>query len=498
MSLDLNLDPAPWHRAAAAWSALADSLDRAGDELAGGGHDLRTAWAAGGGAARARQRVGADHDAVLEALPPVRRIAAALAEHAPGLAALRRLGCGQLPPTQRSVWAARLRELDATTATALRADRPPPVPTRVVVAGADVLAQRGRSPLAVRAWWRALSPAERACAIRDHPEIVGWLDGVPAADRDLANRAALATQLAMLTEREATLGAFVERLRGGPGLLTPTLLAAQAAHEQVREQLAGLESVMVALSDHGERALLLGFDGSGDGQDGRVIVALGDPDQARHTAVFVPGINSDLRDTSGYVDTMERLRVMAEATTREPHDVSVVYWLGYDAPQTRDALSTSIAGEGGERLTPFVDGLRAAHEPGPSHVTLVGHSYGSTVVAEAALRASTHGGLRVDDIIAVGSPGMHADHAYRLGLDPRHVWGGIAGDDPVGGWLGDLPLVHGEEPTDPAFGANRFVVETHGHSGYGAANSTSLRNQAAIVVGRYDLVSLVHGTPPAA
>jgi hypothetical protein len=57
--------------------------------------------------------------------------------------------------------------------------------------------------------------------------------------------------------------------------------------------------------------------------------------------------------------------------------------------------------------------------------------------------------------------------------------------------------VHGEEPTDPAFGANRFVVDTWGHDAYWEPGSQSLRNQAAIVVGRYDLVSYVHGGPPA-
>jgi hypothetical protein len=57
--------------------------------------------------------------------------------------------------------------------------------------------------------------------------------------------------------------------------------------------------------------------------------------------------------------------------------------------------------------------------------------------------------------------------------------------------------VHGQEPTDPAFGANRFAVDTQGHGAYWDPGSLSLRNQAAIVAGRYDLVSLVHGHPPA-
>jgi hypothetical protein len=113
-------------------------------------------------------------------------------------------------------------------------------------------------------------------------------------------------------------------------------------------------------------------------------------------------------------------------------------------------------------------------------------------VAEAALR----GDLRVDDIIAVGSPGMHTDHATDLHVSAQHVWGGVAADDPVGGYLGELPFVHGQEPTDPSFGANTFVVDTPGHQGYWNPGSASLRNQAAIIAGRYDLVSYASGTPP--
>ena len=67
----------------------------------------------------------------------------------------------------------------------------------------------------------------------------------------------------------------------------------------------------------------------------------------------------------------------------------------------------------------------------------------------------------------------------------------VAADDIVG----KLP-VHGEEPTDPAFGSNRFVVDTAGHSAYWKPNSTSLENQAFIVVGQYEGVTLEFGSVP--
>jgi hypothetical protein len=161
-----------------------------------------------------------------------------------------------------------------------------------------------------------------------------------------------------------------------------------------------------------------------------------------------------------------------------------------------EAIGYGSSHEGAAQFTPFVDGLRATHQlsSGPYHVTAIGHSYGSTVIAESALG----GGLGVDDIIAAGSPGMHTDRAANLNIDPRHVWGGLADGDLIGGGLGDLPFVHGQEPTDKDFGGNRFEVDTEGHSAYWSAGSQSLLNQAYIVTGQYDKVSYYHGGPPEA
>jgi hypothetical protein len=326
---------------------------------------------------------------------------------------------------------------------------------------------------------------------------------VPARDRDRANRLVLSDQLSALPTREAELTRQLNEVLGpysGAGhyrvaaSTTERLHIAALRHElaQVHASEAGLRAVRDKLAQFGDRALLMGIDGGGDG---KAIVALGDPDHARHAAVFVPGINTDLLDIGGDLDRVDNLQREAARMTPRSGDVSVIYWLGYDTPGTIDALQYGPSRAGAHALTPFVDALRTTHEPDgrPYHVTAVGHSYGTTVIAESALG----GGLRVDDIIAAGSPGMHTDRAANLHLDPRHVWGGLAEGDLIGGGLGDLSFVHGEEPTEKAFGANRFVVDTHGHSAYWTAGSASLRNQAAIVVGQYDRVGYYYGSPPA-
>lgn len=80
------------------------------------------------------------------------------------------------------------------------------------------------------------------------------------------------------------------------------------------------------------------------------------------------------------------------------------------------AMATEArATEGGAQFSDAITGLRASH-PGPdnaAHLTVIGHSYGSTTVAHAA----TDGGMEVDNIVLVGSPGAGGgvNHADELG-----------------------------------------------------------------------------------
>ncbi|WP_230688727.1 alpha/beta hydrolase [Micromonospora sp. WMMC415] len=89
-------------------------------------------------------------------------------------------------------------------------------------------------------------------------------------------------------------------------------------------------------------------------------------------------------------------------------------------PQTARRVTELDAEAGARALDGFVDGLRAAHDGTSCHVTVLGHSHGSTVLVEAA---STGDGLAADDMIAVGSPGMRVDDASetpsRCGPEPQ-------------------------------------------------------------------------------
>jgi Alpha/beta hydrolase len=537
----LTAKPAAFHRAAIGWAGLAADLDRAYEEYRRGLNRVDSGWPAGAGAKAAAQQLTAQAHELSNVHNPARHIAEALERHAYAIGEIQQhaeriiVGAEQAgyrvdrdtgsvtarvagiangaDDNRASAWIFglssdlsellwRARRLDEETAAVIRANQPARAggfgsTVAYHVDRDQVAKQRGRRAADVHAWWQGLSPEQQEQVLRDFPDLIGWLNGLPATDRDRANRSTLDNQLVDLTAREADLSHQLAQIRHAGVTTFPVDLdkarrISQLQHHliEVRATEAGLRAVQDQLAQFGDHALLMGIDGQGDG---RAIVSLGDPDRARHTAVFVPGINTDLLDIGGDLDRVDNLQRAADRMTPQGDDVAVVYWLGYDTPGTLDALSHRAARHGAGDFTPFVDGLRATHELDDSyHVTAVGHSYGTTVIAESALA----GGLRADDIVAAGSPGMHTDRAAKLNLDPRHVWGGLADGDLIGGGLGDLGFVHGEEPTDAAFGGNRFEVDTRGHSAYWTENSTSLRNQAYIVVAQYDRVSYDYGAPP--
>ncbi len=183
-------------------------------------------------------------------------------------------------------------------------------------------------------------------------------------------------------------------------------------------------------------------------------------------------------------------------------------WIGYDAPDFSGGLDgvgvirEDMAEAGGERLADAVDGLRASRPGDPAHLTVVGHSYGSTTTGHAA----TDHGLHVDEIVLVGSPGPGDDveHARDLGVGEDHVWVGSNSSDPVSmlgdmGWVngGNVDIGLGNDPAGDDFGANRFRAESteragwvsmDDHSKYWDPNTESLSNISHIVTGDYDAV----------
>ncbi|MEU3183600.1 alpha/beta hydrolase [Streptomyces sp. NPDC006923] len=368
---------------------------------------------------------------------------------------------------------------------------------------------KGKSAAENASWWNGLTQEQRDEYATLYPAEVGALDGVPSAVRDDANRMVLAETRAQARLSLDGLGPEPPKMlkdpNGGPygiSMVNPAWSTWDKTRSRLQAQIKGMDAIQKRFdappSSGLPPAFLLGFDTRGNGH---AIVANGNPDTSDHTAVYVPGTTSKLGGIGGDIDRMTEL--WKEAHSQAPDkSLSTITWLGYDAPQSivPEAMQKQWAYDGSPKLNSFMDGLETTQGgPDGSHTTVIGHSYGSTVVGDA----SNRGDLSADDIVVAGSPGMMTAEAGDLDAGKNHVWSEAAGDDlvPLGGkaaglgglkwgvqtWNG-IPYAAGPiqtVPSDEAFGAHRMDVDTSGHSDYWKRDSLSLKNQAAVVVGHY-------------
>lgn len=111
----------------------------------------------------------------------------------------------------------------------------------------------GATPGENRAWWDSLSGTAQGAILRDNPDLVRNLDGIPVKDRDAANRVVL--------QRET------DRLKKDPS-------------DAAKVKLQGLTDISARLASTGPgkpQAYLMELDPSGDG---KAVAAAGNPDAA--------------------------------------------------------------------------------------------------------------------------------------------------------------------------------------------------------------------------
>ncbi|WP_250028594.1 alpha/beta hydrolase [Paractinoplanes maris] len=341
------------------------------------------------------------------------------------------------------------------------------------------------SPAGVHAWWSALEVEERHWLLATEAAWLARLDGLPASDRDVANRL-------LLDDRREE----IDRAIAG---------ATGRERDRLRDKRDGLAALSDRLGDEaGPRAYLLSLDLS---EEGRAVVALGDPDRASGVLTQVPGMTADLASLGGELSRAERVAVRA-AELRPESATSAVLWLDYDAPDFVDeAASARRAEAAAPALRHFQEGLRAGHEGPPARQVVLGHSYGSLVVGKAAAGE----GFAADGVVFVGSPGVGVGSAHDLRVPPGEVWSStsrsdviqyaavspgslvrdlaVAGSVPVAGpWLAfgrpERDLWFGPNPSGPGFGATVFAsAPGGGHAGYWDRGSPSLDKLAAITLG---------------
>lgn len=372
---------------------------------------------------------------------------------------------------------------------------------RVNTAGgdpADALMQRPGAPGTggtaedTAAWWNGLTEAEQAAVIAAYPDVIGAADGLPTVARDEANRLMLDNDLTALGQAEANGTITYEQQR--------ILDNARAAQRGLDEAASTVDPIT------GETlpAFLHLYQPDAFDYDGRVAIAVGNPDTADNVTTLVPGMTTTAQDAAGYAEDAGNM--VQSARLSGAGSTAAIAWIGYDAPSDWDTGSVLFEGkatEGGELLANHVAGLQAARGDNPPHMTVVGHSYGSTTMAHAA---TDHGmGSIVDDLVFLGSPGAgSAEHASDLG--PAQVWAGNASRDPVArladdGWVNGGTFFGagmGRDVAEDTFGAIRFQAEDvdrnawqddgfitsmHSHSSYWEPGSESLYNLGLIVGG---------------
>ncbi|TCB97473.1 hypothetical protein E0H26_11135 [Micromonospora zingiberis] len=517
-------DPASWRATGTAWAQLVGLAERRAAELAADAAALRSRWS--GQAATAAEDRLSDLRAELRTLAPVAiEVDQVLAEFAARLTAARarlaaavtlaatagvlidrwgrtspdpdRVPIHRAGPTVVPVAAAIRDALDLASA----ADREAADRLDRLSAGAEsgwvTRPPPGRpaphtDPALVNRWWAGLSAAERRWLVGHEPELIGRLDGIPAAARDQANRLLLGARRAALLERW---GQLLGRVPRGPAELLG-LRAVDAA-------LTGLDALADRLaSPELPRAYLLGLEVGGEG---RTVVALGNPDRAAGILTHVPGMTAGL---DGATDELGRAaRVLSRCAELAPgQETSAVLWLDYDAPDfLHEAARDGQARAAGDALHRFQEGLRTTHDGAPARQTVLGHSYGSLVVGSAA---RDHG-LAADALVFVGSPGVGVGHAAELGVPAGQVWASSAPDDvirltrppdelarqavlsvsplaTIAGMLAgsDDERWFGRDPTDPSFGGRTFPSGRYGHTGYWHPANPALDGMARIVVGQ--------------
>ncbi len=334
----------------------------------------------------------------------------------------------------------------------------------------------------VAGWWNTLPTESKVVLTSAAPEIVGNLNGVPYAFRDVANRTFL----------NQTIDRLTAELENGVGRSQATVL---------RDRLNTLNEIESALGSAQARPMreLVSLS---VGDEPTAAIALGDLDRADYVSYLIPGMFFGVQaqigewvDTAAglYVEQTSWLRLFSEVGSAEANKtVATVAWIGYQTPNLLNVGSLDLADKGRDALTATVQGLQASRGAEQPFVSILAHSYGST----AALMALAQDDLTVDALALVGSPGGPAESVADLNVRGE-VFVGEAGWDPI-----PNSAFFGRDPGAASFGAEKMSVAggfdhiaheklkaATGHNEYFGTGTESLRNLALIGINQGQLVT---------
>lgn len=334
-------------------------------------------------------------------------------------------------------------------------------------------------------YWSQQSEAQKQHLCDKYPDLIGNADGVEGWARDRANRNRLP---GLKQEAKDNVSKYTELMKN-PWIDNDTRMLCLSELDKAQKALRAYEAVEeqlgkgISLEDYqhgkeGDPVSLLTLQNDG----GRVKAAMGrgDVDHAKNVATFVPGIGTTVEGSMGeYMRQTKNLRSAAMAQGNlSASDVATVAWLGYDAPGEADwkqpqnlpgIISPFLAKAGSDRLAGFMNGMQASRDygAGDAHMTLVGHSYGSSTSGMAATKVKY--GV-IDDLVLFGSPGMGTYDSKNYHVDQNHLWvSGVPKGDSVqgmGAFRGGIVGSLGKNPMDSDSGFTHLSDDATGSPKY--------------------------------
>ncbi len=368
-------------------------------------------------------------------------------------------------------------------------------------------------PEDVKKWWESLRQGQKDRLITRHPPELGNLNGIDAVARDTVNQAVMDDDIHRVEDVAKQHGVPAADVLNNPARygLSATAVTRYRNATKTRDGLAYDRGHDPA---NPRPVMLWAYDPLPFNGWGKAAIAIGNPDYARNTAVIVPGTGSSVAQgwMSGHQDAIN-LYDQTQAADPAHHYTSVIAWMGYEAPHgfgdIQGVSTPELARAGGDLLAADVNGLWVTHNGlTPEHITVIGHSYGSTTVADAF----AHSNMHANDAVLIGCPGTDLAHsAVDFHLDGGHVYVGAASTDPVS-WIGQgsgmgeewlkqrlgehgFPIPWdaglGRDPAGDGYGSVRIHAEVtgsgdmnrHDHSHYYDMGSEALRSMTDVASG---------------
>lgn len=298
---------------------------------------------------------------------------------------------------------------------------------------AQVFELLNAQPEAAAREWPMLPVVERRKLERAVPVLVGNLDGVSYVTRDRANRTALGSALTDAAKKAAK----------NPGDQSAVL--ALAAYRAIHAALA--------VRGHPSRHLIEFIPGARP----TAAIALGDLQTAPLVSWLVPGMGTYTTDMQLW--TLAAQNVWTEQQSAgAPAGHAVIAWMGYVVPPVGiDAALGEYASRGAPILAEAIEGLTAYRHRFPPIVTVIAHSYGTTMAADALAGAD----LGVSAFVMLGSAGVEERIPSAADLHAGAVYAGEAvADDEAA--LGRLAR---QDPRSAEFGARILPVDGDAHAG---------------------------------